>query len=434
MPQALAPLDEYWTAAVRFVETHSKKRDRILAPSVLKAHLSRPISDYTHAESDIDSEPWTWALIHKGQLAKLTLRLIHQIEAQLIPVFANEVFVVFAPPSTLKPLAYDDGHLRSFRQRKLEVFTAEPGNSSTLAAPQLNQLIQANRATQRTLRALSRKVERLERQSSVYLGQETALTQTAYGHKMIVPTQDISLAPHILLGGVWEPWVSQVFMDHIEPGMTVLDIGANLGYYTLLAASLVGETGHVYGFEVNTDLCDVIQRSLSINGFDQRTTIVNKAVYSSDTVLQFNRLEHFQGSSSVREHASDQANQALQQFIGDRYHDSVDIMTVEAIALDTYFADPKTKIDFIKIDTEGSEPYIFQGMKRLLEQQDHLKVVFEFYPITFKDKGEDAEAFLTQIESWGLTLNGVDPKNGVIDTSIAQLMEGKIHEVFAVKL
>ncbi|MEB3233083.1 MAG: FkbM family methyltransferase [Leptolyngbyaceae bacterium] len=428
MHQTSASLDEYWSAAIRFVEKKSKKDEYVLAPSDISTHLSRPIIDYSSTQAQTQS--WTWAMVHKGELQKLSLSLINQIEANLWPVFANEVFIVFTSAKKIVPLSYTDPHFTAFRHKKLDFFSKD--TSSGFKA-KIQQLRQDNKDIKRLLRQLNQRIEKLDsNQSSVYLGNENALTRTLYGHKMIVQTQDISLAPHLLMGGTWEPWVTQVFIDHIKEGMTVIDIGANLGYYTLIAASLVGESGHVYSFEVNQELCDLIYRNVTINGLGQRTIPVNKAVYSTNTTLQFNKRRHFQGSSSVGIQKTDDQNQSLHTRALQEEHDAVEILKVEAIALDSYFP-PSTNIDFIKIDAEGSEAEIFAGMKRLISDQEHLSIIFEFYPGSFQTQNEAVE-YLQNIITMGFTLNGIAPKIGLVENiSIDTLMEGKIHEILAVK-
>ncbi len=111
------------------------------------------------------------------------------------------------------------------------------------------------------------------------MGDSRALTRTIYGHKMYVKTTDLSLAPHILLDGFWENWITKVFIREVQPGMVVCDIGANIGYYSLLAAASVGERGHLHCFEANPDVCEILFQNLDINGFLSRTTVVNKAVF-----------------------------------------------------------------------------------------------------------------------------------------------------------
>jgi energy-coupling factor transporter ATP-binding protein EcfA2 len=83
----------------------------------------------------------------------------------------------------------------------------------------------------------------------VYLGDHRALVRTAWGHKMFVDTRDLGLAPHLLLDGSWELWVTAAFLTNLREGMTVVDVGANIGYYSLLAASNVGSGGRLVSFE-----------------------------------------------------------------------------------------------------------------------------------------------------------------------------------------
>lgn len=126
---------------------------------------------------------------------------------------------------------------------------------------------------------------------SVYIGDGRVLTKNAYGQKMILPSFDISLTPHILMDGYWEKWITNVFIDHIKPGMTVLDVGSNVGYYSLLAASIVGKKGKVIAFEANKYLCDIIYSNFSINGYLDFSQIKNVAVYSESTKLPFTILD-----------------------------------------------------------------------------------------------------------------------------------------------
>jgi hypothetical protein len=64
-----------------------------------------------------------------------------------------------------------------------------------------------------------------------------------FGHKLFVDTRDVSITPHLLLDGLWEPWVTTVIRRIVRPGLRVFDIGADCGYYAVLMADLVCETG-----------------------------------------------------------------------------------------------------------------------------------------------------------------------------------------------
>src|SRR5579871_4793090 len=73
------------------------------------------------------------------------------------------------------------------------------------------------------------------RQAQTYLGDHTLLIQTVFGHVMYVDSRDLSLTPHLFRQGYWELDVTRFFLGVVKPGMRVVEVGANVGYYTLLA-------------------------------------------------------------------------------------------------------------------------------------------------------------------------------------------------------
>ena len=86
-----------------------------------------------------------------------------------------------------------------------------------------------------------------------YLGKNWALTLLSNGLPFFVNTDDHGIATWIILGGTWENFVDDVLCAYAQPGMTVLDIGANLGYYTIKLADRIGPQGHLHAFEPNPE-------------------------------------------------------------------------------------------------------------------------------------------------------------------------------------
>ena len=78
---------------------------------------------------------------------------------------------------------------------------------------------------------LEASLRRLELSQTIYLGDHEALTRLHTGHRIYVDTRDIGIASHLMLEGRWEPWIEQVLIPAIKPGMRFLDVGANFGYY-----------------------------------------------------------------------------------------------------------------------------------------------------------------------------------------------------------
>jgi FkbM family methyltransferase len=85
--------------------------------------------------------------------------------------------------------------------------------------------------------------------------------------KLVVDTDDISVSRQIISGGAYEPHVASFLESVLKPGMTALDIGANIGFHAMLMASLVGPAGKVLAFEPNSENCRLILLSLAENRF-----------------------------------------------------------------------------------------------------------------------------------------------------------------------
>jgi len=199
---------------------------------------------------------------------------------------------------------------------------------------------------------------------AVYLGDHRAITRTVWGHKMFVDTRDLALTPHLLLDGYWEAWITKVFVSRLRAGMTVVEVGSNFGYYSLLAAAHVGPAGKVYCFEANPAVAGMLTDTLTINGLLDRCTVENKAVYSKSGLLQFGCQGRFIAGSSLGYAGAGGA---------------VTTVEVEGVSLDEHF--PKnTRVDLFKIDAEGSELEILRGARRMLTENHDISLIIEYSP------------------------------------------------------
>ena len=245
---------------------------------------------------------------------------------------------------------------------------------------------------------------------AIYLGNHLALTKTIYGHKMYVETRDISLAPHILIDGYWEQWITNVFRQSIQPGMQVLDIGANIGWYSVLAADLIGPNGRLTSFEANPAMAEIAYRNLMVNGFATRASVEQKAVYSESKQLEFQIYEHHMGSSSLFASKDSAAS----------FHDTLMSLQVQAVSLDE-FLPAGSQIDFIKIDAEGAEPYILKGAARLLSENRHVQIMMEFAPSIITVSYGSIEHFLDQIAALGFSVWRIAHDSTLIKSSLEDL-------------
>jgi FkbM family methyltransferase len=221
-----------------------------------------------------------------------------------------------------------------------------------------------------------------------------------YGHKMFVDAQDAS---GLFRTGVYEPAETQLIEREIQRGDVVVDIGANIGYHTLIFARLVGDTGRVYAFEPDPANFALLKRNVELNAYGN-VTLVQKAVsHASERAKLY--LHEWNSMHSIAE------------FEGD--HGSVE---VEAVRLDDYFQG-EGSVDFVKMDLEGGEGRAIQGMLSTLRKNEGIRVLTEFYPFGLKRFGMEREDFLKSLLTLGFDVFCIDEQGRPYAADIGGLLE-----------
>jgi FkbM family methyltransferase len=164
--------------------------------------------------------------------------------------------------------------------------------------------------------------------------------------KMYVRRNDFFIGAVIAREKSYEPYVTAEIDRLLKPGDIFVDIGANIGYFTLLAAAVVGEEGHVYAFEPNPDNCELLERSIIENGFANISLFPN-AVAEAEQSFNLD----VGGTNS---------NGRIIDFSPQAVPGQYPPLLVEAVVLDKVLADVE-RINLIKIDIEGAEPRAWQG-------------------------------------------------------------------------
>jgi len=178
----------------------------------------------------------------------------------------------------------------------------------------------------------------------------------------------------------FEPYEVQLFKGTLEPGMTVLDIGANLGYSTLLAARIVGPAGRVYAFEPDPRTGASLDANVRTNHLSN-VEVIPKVVSDSNRPreLQQSRIATYSGLH------------------GSMPEDSiVGTALVESIAVDEIL--DGASADVIKCDVEGEEPAVLRGMRQTLQNSPNLRLLVEFNPMALRSAGADPAAFLEELD------------------------------------
>ena len=195
---------------------------------------------------------------------------------------------------------------------------------------------------------------------------------------------------------------------------TVVEIGANVGYFTTLLGRLVGGQGCVRAFEANPALFDLLTENIDINGLVPFVRAEPMLVCDTCGERQINLLERHHGSGSMLSFGDD--------FLA-LYHERKTTVAVPATTLDEYWRGEARAIDLVKMDAEGSEPMIVEGMHNILAQP-HLTVVCEFVKPFFAAGDPSAEGFLDALLAYGFALCKITDSGDIAPVSSREVLAG----------
>ncbi|MBL4687128.1 MAG: FkbM family methyltransferase [Nannocystaceae bacterium] len=202
--------------------------------------------------------------------------------------------------------------------------------------------------------------------------------------------EDRSLSAALWATGTWEQHQTEFILERLAPGDTFLDVGANLGYYTVLAAKKVGPTGRVFAFEPDPESFALLQRNVKRNGL-HNVVLENKAAGA-----ELGTLRLFLSSANRGDH---------------RVYDPGGGRTsieVEVIVLDDYFAKAGGPVHVAKIDTRGAECAIVDGMNTMLAEHQELALAVAYYPQFVTAMGYDPKQCFGRLTKHGYALSWVD--------------------------
>lgn len=220
------------------------------------------------------------------------------------------------------------------------------------------------------------------------------------GNKMYVNSQDKVIVPQLLTQGVWEKYETELFSSSLKRGDVVLDIGANFGYFSIIAAKQVGNQGKVYAFEPEPDNYQLLVKNIELNGYTNIIPI-QKAVSNRNGKLKLFLDKINWGGSSFSE------DNILPQKEG--------FIEVETTILDDFFENEvkDSRVNFIKLDVEGAEGLVLEGAAKILQNND-LKILMEFWPYGLRNLGTDPIKLLQTLHEYGFKIQLIDEKNETV--------------------
>jgi FkbM family methyltransferase len=191
----------------------------------------------------------------------------------------------------------------------------------------------------------------------------------------------------ISLFGRYEPFETSLVESEVRPGMTVVDAGANIGYYSLLFGRLTGPTGRVYAFEPAPQNRKILEANIAGNGLCNITVIGRAASDRAE------RCTFFLSNENLGDHRMFAADEAREE------------LEIQSVRIDEEIEAP---VHFIKLDIQGSEHRALIGMERLLAKSPSVTLFTEFWPKGIRASGGDATEFLALLRAHGFEIFHID--------------------------
>jgi FkbM family methyltransferase len=254
---------------------------------------------------------------------------------------------------------------------------------------------------------MNRRLIELANGHCVNLGGSRMLTETRAGLRMLIDGRDTGSGLEILHSGYIEPEVMAVLRRGFVPGSVVLDVGANFGFYTLLAAQQMGSSGQVYSFEANPNLIPYLEGSIYINGLRDRVTLINKAVADAAGTARFGFSYAHIGGGSI--------------MLGSGGAADNEYVEVPLVAIDDELPSDLVA-DVIKLDVEGHEAAALRGMRQLIARSPKVQIILEFF--TGMQGKSGSEEIIDLLHDMGLSYWRIGPRGRLQAVSREELVNG----------
>jgi FkbM family methyltransferase len=243
---------------------------------------------------------------------------------------------------------------------------------------------------------------------------QVRLSQSTRFRMLLHPANSVDF--WLRYNGIWEPELTTLVMRILRGGATVVDVGANIGYYTCLFSKIVGPSGSVHSFEPIPWSFEELSRNVVLN---QMSNVVlnNLALLSKAGGVTMHRYP-----------GPDPGQDSIGGFPGP----NVKQLQVSAVSLDDYVAGHNLKdLDFVKLDVEGAEPAVIEGGRETLQSQNAPDLITEANPLRLHSLGFTTDYLYSLLESLGYSLfvvgrSGLAPIHRISPISRA-------HSLFATK-
>ena len=209
----------------------------------------------------------------------------------------------------------------------------------------------------------------------------------------------------LLMSDSYEPTETRIMKEFVKPCMTVIDIGANIGYYTLLFARAVGKEGMVYAFEPAPQAFSLLQRNLRENNLDGIVKLFSVALSDHEGAAELFINEYNKGNNRLYKSGNMRS------------------ISIRLKRLDDVIS-ASEHVDFIKMDIEGAEVLALRGMRELLKR-DRPVIVMEYWPRRFKKLNTTVEELFEMLSALDYKFSDIDEETGAVRPMTAEELQAR---------
>lgn len=228
---------------------------------------------------------------------------------------------------------------------------------------------------------------------------------TTRGCIFFVDARDEAVGRVLLASREYEPQETELVDKILHDGMTFVDVGANIGYFTVLAAKRVGPTGRVFSFEPEPHNFELLKRNVDAN------QLTNVAAHNTAVVDEPKKINMYLSAYNYGDHRIVDGDDDSIRNVG-RRHKTV---SVDGLRLDDCLAAYKRPINIIKVDVQGAEYLVLKGMKRTLIANPDVLLLTEFWPWGMRLSGTDPESYLSELRDLGFNAYQLESDGSLVE-------------------
>ncbi|SFS94454.1 FkbM family methyltransferase [Marininema halotolerans] len=247
-----------------------------------------------------------------------------------------------------------------------------------------------------------------------YIGGNRLLIQTKHAGTLIAPADEQSIIPQLMVEGQIDPSLTSFLVNHLTRGQIVVDIGATIGYFSLLMASLVGGKGKCLSYEADPYCYRYLTDNIFINHYQDRVTSHSLAPFSDDAPITLHTHNQW-----INEHAFKNPSHRYPPHFADTVEANEEI---HGVSLDEHLYH-LPYIDLIKIDVKGDELQTLMGLTQLVKD----KIGTLLFSFNREDLHNDLphfkEILLLYQNYYGKSLFKIDPLGEPIPVDIQHVIE-----------